>query len=275
MLRYPHLAALSVFLAGLCMSPATSPAADDRQRFASIIEVPSAGRSRPDQGPEIFGVTYPRSAPPDLVAPPQETASTLETPQPADEAGNLAEATAERGAASAAAAAEQRVAEMPVAKVPSASLRLEVDLSQQRLFIIENGELKHTWLISSGRPSTPTAQGSFRPQWASRMWYSRQYDFAPMPYAVFFNGGIAFHATTATGLLGRPASHGCIRLSLENARHLYEMIHRHSYARTEIKVFGSLKVAATAARKGKAASERRPRSAEKISASQLGTWSFF
>jgi len=34
-----------------------------------------------------------------------------------------------------------------------------------------------------------------------------------MPNAVFFHRGTAFHGTSAAGLLGQPASHGCVRLA--------------------------------------------------------------
>ena len=44
------------------------------------------------------------------------------------------------------------------------------------------------------------------------MWYSRKYDMSPMPYSVFFRGGYAIHGTGYVKQLGRPASHGCVRL---------------------------------------------------------------
>jgi lipoprotein-anchoring transpeptidase ErfK/SrfK len=44
-----------------------------------------------------------------------------------------------------------------------------------------------------------------------------------MPHSIFFSGGYAIHATPHTGNLGRPASHGCIRLHPNNAAILYNM----------------------------------------------------
>ena len=41
----------------------------------------------------------------------------------------------------------------------------------------------------------------------------RKYHMSPMPHSIFFRGGYAIHGTYATGSLGRPASHGCVRLS--------------------------------------------------------------
>ena len=45
-----------------------------------------------------------------------------------------------------------------------------------------------------------------------------------MPWAVFFNGGYAVHGTTDVRNLGRPASHGCIRLHPDNAKTFFRMV---------------------------------------------------
>jgi L,D-transpeptidase catalytic domain len=50
------------------------------------------------------------------------------------------------------------------------------------------------------------------------MWYSRKYHMSPMPHSLFFRGGYAIHGTGAIRQLGRPASHGCVRLHPANAR---------------------------------------------------------
>ena len=56
------------------------------------------------------------------------------------------------------------------------------------------------------------------------MHYSKKYNMSPMPHAIFFRGGYAIHGTYETGSLGRPASHGCVRLSPGNAATLYDMV---------------------------------------------------
>ena len=56
------------------------------------------------------------------------------------------------------------------------------------------------------------------------MHYSRKYHHSPMPHSIFFKGGYAIHGTYATGSLGAPASHGCIRLSPDHAAQLYQMV---------------------------------------------------
>ena len=68
------------------------------------------------------------------------------------------------------------------------------------------------------------------------MWYSRKYDNSPMPHSIFFHGGYAIHGTDAVKSLGRPASHGCVRLHPRNARRLYNLVKAHGAGNTRIVV---------------------------------------
>ncbi len=130
---------------------------------------------------------------------------------------------------------------LPVPPPMRDTLVLSADLRTQRLTVIEDDKRRYTWPISSGRPGFATQTGRFRPQWASRLWHSIQYENAPMPHAVFFHQGMAFHATNAIGMLGRPASHGCIRLAAGNAALLYKLVHKHGFAHTKIIVHNGSK----------------------------------
>ena len=91
------------------------------------------------------------------------------------------------------------------------------------------------------------------------MHYSRKYNNSPMPYSVFFNGGIATHGTGYTSRLGGAASHGCIRLRTANARKFYQLVHRHGYKRTRIVVTGRAKTTRTASRTSVRKIRRAPR----------------
>ncbi len=140
------------------------------------------------------------------------------------------------------------------------SLVIDINLSSQRMTVRENGRHRHTWSISSGKRGYATPTGSFQPAWMARMWYSRQYDYAPMPHAIFFSGGAAIHATYATGKLGQPASHGCVRLAAQNAKTLYKMVTAHGKSRTRIRVRGTPRYPSRAA----AADRRRARDASVV-----------
>jgi lipoprotein-anchoring transpeptidase ErfK/SrfK len=122
---------------------------------------------------------------------------------------------------------------------PEPTLTINIDLTRQVMTVSEHGALKYTWKVSSARYGYRTPTGTFNPSWMSKMWYSRQYEYAPMPHAIFFHKGVAIHATYATRMLGTPASHGCVRLAPKNAAALYKLVGQHGKARTEIVVHGT------------------------------------
>jgi L,D-transpeptidase catalytic domain len=121
---------------------------------------------------------------------------------------------------------------------PAITLTANINLTSQRMTVLVHGKPVHTWAISSGARGYETPAGNFKPQWQSKLWHSRTYDNAPMPHAVFFNDGIAVHATTSIGRLGSPASHGCIRLSPANAAQFYALVGKHGNVHTKISVTG-------------------------------------
>jgi lipoprotein-anchoring transpeptidase ErfK/SrfK len=165
-----------------------------------------------------------------------------------------AHATAETDPQAAAAVAISPPVKKPAIKPLAPTLKASIDLSKQRMTVSENGEVIHSWPISSGRAGYRTPTGTYRPQWLSRMHYSKKYDNAPMPYSVFFHNGYAIHATYATKALGRPASHGCIRLSPAHAKAFYRLVEKHGKERTRIALYGAAPAAVTA---GEGARTRR------------------
>lgn len=118
----------------------------------------------------------------------------------------------------------------------AASLKVNVDIGSQRMQVYVDGKLKHDWAISSGRQGYETPTGNYRPTRMERDWYSRQYDDAPMPHAIFFSGGYAIHGSHETRRLGRPASHGCIRLAPANAARLFALVEDRGRRATSITI---------------------------------------
>jgi lipoprotein-anchoring transpeptidase ErfK/SrfK len=104
------------------------------------------------------------------------------------------------------------------------------------MYVFQNGFMVHSWAVSTARGGYVTPVGSYRPIRLERMWYSRKYDNSPMPYSVFFKGGYAIHGTNYIKSLGRPASHGCVRLHPDNARTLYNMVQQAGSRNTSIRV---------------------------------------
>jgi lipoprotein-anchoring transpeptidase ErfK/SrfK len=123
------------------------------------------------------------------------------------------------GTASAAPLAPAKAAGTPC----SASARACVDLSANQAWLIRNGRVEYGPVrVSHGRPGFRTPPGTFRVTFKSRHHVSSIYH-VPMPYAVFFNGGIAFHQGDTGG-----RSHGCIRMSRSAASTFFNSLARGS-----------------------------------------------
>jgi lipoprotein-anchoring transpeptidase ErfK/SrfK len=108
----------------------------------------------------------------------------------------------------------------------AAQVRVDVDLGAQVMRVAANSGVSYEWPISSGSLGRATPRGEFRPYALYPMVYSWKYGNEPMPHSIFFHGQYAIHGTLETDLLGRPASHGCIRLSPRAAATLYELVSR-------------------------------------------------
>jgi hypothetical protein len=109
-----------------------------------------------------------------------------------------------------------------------------VDISTQTLTLEVNGWPEGRWAISSARPGYHTPRGSFGVTRTAKVYYSKKYDNAPMPNSVFFHGGYAIHGTYHIANLGRPASHGCIRLAPANAAAFYGLVQKYGTSRTRV-----------------------------------------
>jgi lipoprotein-anchoring transpeptidase ErfK/SrfK len=120
--------------------------------------------------------------------------------------------------------------------VARANVQVEVDVGAQTMEVYVNGHLRHTWRVSTGRDGYETPGGEFSVKRMEEEWYSKEYDDAPMPHAVFFNGGYAIHGTYDTKRLGRPASHGCVRLAPGNAARLFSLVEQHGAGHTRISI---------------------------------------
>ncbi|PZO77808.1 MAG: hypothetical protein DI629_13585 [Mesorhizobium amorphae] len=116
------------------------------------------------------------------------------------------------------------------------TLVAEIDVGRQTMTVSRGGELLYSWPVSTGRKGFTTPRGSYRPTRMHKMWHSRKYDMSPMPYSVFFRGGYAIHGTNYVKALGRPASHGCVRLHTRNAAKFYSMVREVGAKNTRIRV---------------------------------------
>lgn len=121
----------------------------------------------------------------------------------------------------------------PPAPQPSgANKRIVIDLSEQRMYVYQDGKLLYTWVVSTGMPGADTITGHFKvlnkianayaytwslqmPYWLGIYWAgSLQNGIHALP--ILPNGQLLWE-----GYLGQRVSYGCIILSTQNALTLY------------------------------------------------------
>jgi len=111
---------------------------------------------------------------------------------------------------------------------------VEISLPEQRLRAYEGGQLIYDFTCSSGISSTPTIAGQFQVLFKEPSAYAQRWDLE-MPYFMavyqegpdFFNGIHELPITSGggrlwAGVLGWPASYGCIILDVGDAEALYD-----------------------------------------------------
>jgi lipoprotein-anchoring transpeptidase ErfK/SrfK len=180
---------LGVTLAGTAVLTACGTGANAAQ------PAPAPAKSETPTTTPTTTTTTTQPAPPP--APPQTTTTTKTTPKPTTSKPKPAPPPAP-------------AADVPC-KIPEGAC---IDLSAKKTWLIEGGQVVYgPAAITSGRPGYRTPTGTFHVQYKDIDHKSTLFDDAPMPYSVFFNGGIAFHQ----GSLSVP-SHGCIHLSAAAAK---------------------------------------------------------
>ena len=108
-----------------------------------------------------------------------------------------------------------------------------------------DGEPLYTWPVSTGRDGYNTPSGDFTPFRMERHHFSDEWDDAPMPYSIFFTEqGHAIHGTNEARHLGRAASHGCVRLSVEHAAILWKLVKEYGKKNTKVVLTGKIPAAA-------------------------------
>lgn len=110
----------------------------------------------------------------------------------------------------------------------------KINIAQQKMTVMVDGEVKHVWHVSTARKGFVTPRGVYAPKRMHVKYYSKKYYNSPMPYSIFFKGGYAVHGTNAVAKLGAPASHGCIRLATGNAAKLYSLVQ--SYGKSQARI---------------------------------------
>lgn len=111
---------------------------------------------------------------------------------------------------------------------------IEVNLSTQQATLYSRDGSKIYFPVSSGtrrvEKGMETSTGLFAIQWKAKKQYSVQFDSTVMLNWMGFNNGIGFHALLGKSYykyLGKKnVSHGCVRLSREDAQVVYEKVEK-------------------------------------------------
>lgn len=101
---------------------------------------------------------------------------------------------------------------------------IEVNLTQQRVTAWEGNIPVMTFLSSTGLPGTPTVQGQYNIYWKleSTLMSGPGYYLPDVAYTMYFYAGYALHGAYWHENFGQPMSHGCVNLSNDNAKALFE-----------------------------------------------------
>ena len=132
-------------------------------------------------------------------------------------------------------------AALTLAQAAYADLLIEIDKSAQRMIVTHNGERLYEWPVATGGNGYDTPSGAFKPFRMEIDHYSEEWDNAPMPYSIFFTQtGNAIHGTYERRSLGHAVSHGCVRLSVQNAARLWNLVKQEKMANTRVVLRGEI-----------------------------------
>lgn len=109
---------------------------------------------------------------------------------------------------------------------------VEIDLSKQMGYLHSRSDSVKTFKVSTGtkkiKDGVETNTGIFVIQHKAAKWYSTQFDSTLMLNWIGFNYGIGFHALTGKSyykyLGNQTSSHGCVRVSREDAKDLFSKL---------------------------------------------------
>jgi hypothetical protein len=152
----------------------------------------------------------------------------------------------------------------------SAAILITVDKSAQQMTVEMNGLHLYTWPVSTGKAGYDTPSGAFKTFRMEEDHFSREWDDAPMPHSVFFTKqGHAIHGSFDVKNLGKPASHGCVRLAPQNAKLLFDLVKQDGVFNTLVVLKGEIPGGGGDA---PVASRRQPRYADDSYASGGTVW---
>jgi lipoprotein-anchoring transpeptidase ErfK/SrfK len=128
----------------------------------------------------------------------------------------------------------------PGTKGAGPAVLININKTKQEMTVFLNGIEKYDWPVSTGRAGYSTPSGTYTATSMNKIWYSKQWDNSPMPHSIFFiKDGHAIHGSYEVKNLGKPVSHGCVRISPQNAAALYALVEETGLENTQIVLSGA------------------------------------
>jgi len=127
----------------------------------------------------------------------------------------------------------------PETQSSGGAILIHIDKTRQKMTVSLDGVQKYEWPVSTGRAGYSTPSGTYTATSMNEIWYSKEWDNSPMPHSVFFiKDGHAIHGSYEVRNLGKPVSHGCVRIAPENAATLYALVKKYGLKNTEVALTG-------------------------------------
>jgi lipoprotein-anchoring transpeptidase ErfK/SrfK len=113
------------------------------------------------------------------------------------------------------------------------SRQIIVSLTDRKLALIEDGEVKKVYPVAVGRVTTPSPTGTFAivNRVTNPTYYHKGQVVEPGPenpvgtrWIGLNQKGYGIHGTNAPKSIGKAASHGCIRMAQKDLEELFEMV---------------------------------------------------
>ena len=121
----------------------------------------------------------------------------------------------------------------------ASTILITIDKATQKMTVAVDGAERYRWPVSTGKFGYSTPSGTYTPTSMNEVWYSKQWDNAPMPHAIFFmKDGHAIHGSYEVKRLGNAVSHGCVRIAPQNATILYDLVKKTGMENTQVVLSG-------------------------------------
>src|SRR6516162_2655850 len=127
----------------------------------------------------------------------------------------------------------------PGPKKTGSAILININKAKQKMTVFVDGIEKYHWPVSTGRAGYSTPSGTYTATSMNEIWYSKEWDNSPMPHSIFFiKDGHAIHGSYEVKNLGKPVSHGCVRIAPANATALYALVKMNGLEKTQVVLAG-------------------------------------